>query len=114
MVERGGGVSGLLVALLLAACGQPPAAPLQALEPEPVAAFAAEPPRRPATLVERLRQEAWLTRFWEQLTPAQKRRVTARLRQVEPPLVSDAAAAPVWDAMGLPERDALVFGPSGR
>jgi hypothetical protein len=113
-MKRGGGVSGLLVALLLCACAEKPASPLPAAEAAPAATFAAEPPPPPATLNERLRQEAWMARFWEQLTPAQRRRVTARLRQADPPLVSDAAAPPVWDAMGLPERDALIFGPARR
>ena len=79
-------------------------------EPEPTFVATPDPPPRPSTLADRVRREAWLTRFWEQLTPAQRRRVTARLRQSDPPLVSEAAAPPVWDAMGLPERDALVFG----
>jgi hypothetical protein len=101
----------LLAATLLTACVAPPQP-----SPLPATSFATtpEPPPRPTTLAERIRSEAWLTRFWEELTPAQRRRVTARLRRADPPLVSEAAAAPVWDAMGLPERDALVFGPSRR
>jgi hypothetical protein len=59
-----------------------------------------------------VRQEAWLTRFWEQLTPAQRRRVLARMRRGEEPLArTEAEAAPVWDGLGLPDRNALVFGP---
>jgi hypothetical protein len=35
----------------------------------------------------------------------------ARLRQDDPPRAdTEAAAAPIWDSLGLPERDALVFG----
>ncbi len=68
-------------------------------------------PRTPLTLAQRVRQEVWVTRFWEQLTPAQRRRVMARMRRGEPPLArSEAEAAPAWDGLGLPERDALVFG----
>ena len=56
--------------------------------------------------------EAWLTRFWEQLTPAQRRRVLSRLRRGDTPLArTEAEAAPLWDGLGLPERNALVFGP---
>jgi hypothetical protein len=52
-----------------------------------------------------------VTRFWEQLTPAQRRRVLARMRRGEPPLAqNEVEAAPTWDGLGLPERDALVFG----
>lgn len=68
------------------------------------------PPPSPVGLPERVRREPWLTRFWEQLTPAQRNRVLARLRRAEPPVTDAAAAAPVWDSLGLPERDALVFG----
>jgi hypothetical protein len=58
-----------------------------------------------------VRREGWLTRFWEQLTPAQRRRVLARMRRGEEPLASnEAEAAPIWDGLGLPERNALVFG----
>jgi hypothetical protein len=60
----------------------------------------------PVTLEARLRQEAWLTRFWEELSPAQRARVQARLAGEE-----DAdEAARAWDAMGLPQRATLVFG----
>ncbi|WP_270934261.1 hypothetical protein [Falsiroseomonas oryzae] len=92
----------LLALTALAGCAAPAPTP-----PAP------PPPRRaqPVTLPERVRQEAWLTRFWAELTPAQKRRVLGRLRRGEPPAArSEAEAAPVWDALGLPERNALVFG----
>ncbi|MGG5808210.1 hypothetical protein [Falsiroseomonas sp. CW058] len=66
----------------------------------------------PVTLGERVRREAWLTRFWEQLTPTQRGRVLARMRRAEPPLATrEEEAAPVWDGLGLPERNALLFGP---
>ncbi len=52
-----------------------------------------------------------MTRFWEQLTPAQRRRVLARLRAGDPPHAqTEAEAAPIWEALGLPDRDARVFG----
>jgi hypothetical protein len=87
---------------LLVACAQraapPPAAPA--------------PPAPPPTLTQRVRREVWITRFWEQLTPAQRRRVLARMRRGEPPQArTESEAAPIWDGLGLPERDALVFGP---
>jgi hypothetical protein len=96
----------LALALLgLAGCNLPPPV-LSRGAPAP-------PPRRatPVSLSQRVQQEGWMTRFWEQLTPAQKRRVLARLRAGDPPhATSEAEAAPVWDALGLPDRDALVFG----
>jgi hypothetical protein len=92
---------------LLAACAQ------RAAPPPPQAAS----PPPPATLEQRVRREVWLTRFWEQLTPAQRRRVLARMRRGNPPQArTPEEAAPIWDGLGLPERDALVFGlpPRGR
>lgn len=87
---------------LVGACAAPQPAPRP---PGPTVAAA------PVTLAARVRQEGWLTRFWEQLTPAQRRRVQARLRRGAPPLATTAAeAAPVWDGLGLPDRNALLFG----
>lgn len=99
---------------LLAACAQPVATGAQPAG-EPIlttsAAVVSEPAPPPITLAERIRQEGWLVRFWEQLTPAQRRRVTTRLRQNTPPLAkAEEDAGPVWDGLGLPQRDALVFG----
>uniref|UniRef100_UPI001F3798B0 hypothetical protein n=1 Tax=Falsiroseomonas oryziterrae TaxID=2911368 RepID=UPI001F3798B0 len=37
--------------------------------------------------------------------------VLARLQRRDPPVRTAAAAAPVWDALGLPEREALIYGP---
>jgi hypothetical protein len=94
---------------LVAACTQGVAPP-----PPPQAAA---PPPPPPTLEQRVRREAWLTRFWEQLTPAQRRRVLARMRRGNPPQArTPEEAAPIWDGLGLPERDSLVFGtpPRGR
>jgi hypothetical protein len=104
-------VSVLVAAALLAGCAAPVAVP--EARPEPVVTFAAAAPVPPAapTLAERIRQEGWLVRFWEQLTPAQRRRVTTRMRQGSPPLArTEEEAAPAWDGLGLPQRDALVFG----
>ncbi|WP_203074227.1 hypothetical protein [Falsiroseomonas ponticola] len=94
--------------LLLAAAGCAPAPP----PPRPAPPAPPPAPAPPPTLATRLRREAWLTRFWEQLTPAQRRRVLARMRRGETPVATtEAEAAPVWDGLGLPERNALVFGP---
>ena len=98
MVRR----SVLSLFILVGACAAPPPAPSP-----PVAAAAPAP----VTLATRVRQEGWLTRFWEQLTPPQRRRVLARLRRGATPVASTLEeAAPIWDGLGLPERDALVFG----
>lgn len=92
-----------LALLAMVGCTSRPASPPPT--PPPVA-------RRPARLPDRVRQEGWITRFWEELTASQRRRVLARLRRGEPPAArTEAEAAPLWDGLGLPERDALVFGP---
>jgi len=52
-----------------------------------------------------------MTRFWEELTPAQRRRVLGRFRRGDPPAVTaEAEAATTWDGLGLPERNQLLFG----
>lgn len=112
---RHGGVSILLAAALTSACAPAPPPPAPEASPvvltaTPALAALDPPPPGPPTLADRIRQEGWLVRFWEQLTPAQRRRITTRLRQHSPPLARDETeAAPVWDGLGLPERDALVF-----
>lgn len=62
-----------------------------------------------------MRREPWLTRFWEELTPAQRRRIQSRIRrQQPPPAQSTEEAARHWDGLGLPERTELLYGrPSG-
>lgn len=110
---RHGGVSIWLVVAALGGCAQP-VAPEPDSVPEPIvttsAATIAEPAAPQFTLAERIKQEGWLVRFWEQLTPSQRRRVTTRLRQHIPPLArEEAEAAPVWDGLGLPQREALIF-----
>jgi hypothetical protein len=64
---------------------------------------------RPDDLPARLRRAPWMTRFWAELTPAQRRRVQARLRRVDADLATKDAAPRAWDALGLPDRDALLF-----
>jgi hypothetical protein len=51
-----------------------------------------------------------MTRFWSQLTSSQRRRVQTRLAATHARPVTRTEAARSWDAMGLPERDALIFG----
>lgn len=94
-----------LALLVVAGCAQPARPPRSDRPPAP--------PRRTAapSLAQRVRQAPWITHFWEQLTPAQRRRVLARLSTGDPPTVTtEEHAAPLWDALGLPEREALVFG----
>ncbi len=95
----------LVVLSLAAGCAQrvPP--------PRVQAAPAAPTPPQPTSLASRVRREGWMTRFWEQLTPTQRRRVLARMRRDAPPRAANPAeAATVWDSLGLPERDELIFG----
>ena len=79
----------------------PPAAPEDPTPPPP------DPAQRMANL---LRQNAWLARFWSELTPAEQLRVTRALarRGAEP-----AAAPAAWDPMGLQDRVDLLFGRRG-
>jgi hypothetical protein len=95
----------LLPLLALGACAARPV-------PSAPTPSVAEAPRRavPASLSERVRRDAWMARFWSELTPAQRRRVLARLRQGNPEVANEEAAAPAWDALGLPERDRLLHG----
>jgi hypothetical protein len=97
--------------LLLAGCDtlNPRPGPIRAMEPRP------NPPAASpaATPQGRQWQTPWLTRFWDELTPAQRRRVMARLqRSPVPPSAAEAPAA--WDVMGLSAREALVFGGNPR
>jgi hypothetical protein len=95
MVRRSFCALPLLAAACTAPRGPPPAPP------------AARPV--PADLPARLRQAPWMARFWAELTPAQRRRVQARLRRADPGLATEEQAPRAWDALGLPERDALLF-----
>jgi hypothetical protein len=78
----------------------PPAAPEDPVVPP-------DPAQRMANL---LRQNAWLTRFWSELSPAEQLRVTRALaRRGAQPLAAPAA----WDPMGLQDRVELLFGRRG-
>ncbi len=104
----------LAAVLTLGACQRPRPAPVVAMEPRPnpPVGAPAKPPDDPRL---RLRQNRWLAHFWEELTPAQRRRVEARMRRAQPPLASNQDSARLtWDALGLAERDRLVFGPPAR
>lgn len=57
----------------------------------------------------RPRQADWTTRFWEELSPAQRNRVMARLRRQAADITTQDAAAR-WDTMGLSEREGLLGG----
>jgi len=99
------GVIALLA--LLPACSalqDPRPGPIRAMEPRP------NPPVRAATR-DVAPRPAWLARFWEELSPAQKRTVLSRLRRGPPSrATSETEAAAVWDVIGLPERETLVTG----
>jgi len=85
---------------------EPPAGPE---EPVPSADRVAppDPAQRMANL---LRQNAWLARFWSDLTPTEQLRVTPALaRRGAQPLAAPAAR----DPMGLQDRVGLLFGRSG-
>lgn len=104
-------IAGLVAALLLPACTEwqnPRPGPIRAMEPRP------NPPLRAATAarVSPSRPD-WLPRFWEELSPAQRRVVLSRLRRGPLPRVTGKDDAPAaWDVMGLPEREVLVTGRS--
>jgi hypothetical protein len=111
-----------LAALALAGTGcdslNPRPGPIRAMEPRPnppvpaVAATAAGAVPAPTSRTQaRVRRNRWLTRFWEELTPAQRRRVESRMHRTQPPLASDTEQARrLWDRLGLEERGNLVFG----
>jgi hypothetical protein len=108
-----------LAALVLAgtACvaePDPRPGPIRAMEPRPNPGSSIAP--TPAmTTRERLRRNRWLTQFWEELAPAQRRLVEVRMRRARPPLARNQAEAQrLWDTMGLGQRDALVFGTQPR
>src|SRR3712207_4996002 len=102
----------LLVLVVASGACQKRAAPVVvAMEPRPNPPVGASAPKPPEDPRERLRRNRWLAQFWEELTPAQRRRVEARMRRAQPPLASNRESAGLaWDALGLPERDRLVFG----
>ena len=105
----------LVLAIALGACQRPRPGPVVAMEPRPNPPVGAAAKPAPDNPRERLRQNRWLAQFWEELTPAQRRRVEARMRRAQPPLASDQDGARLaWDALGLAERDRLVFGAPAR
>jgi hypothetical protein len=99
--------------LALAGCTalhDPRPGPIRAMEPRPNPPIGAEArPAGPesASVQERVRRNPWLARFWEELSPAQRRRVAAGMRRATSGQEEPAAR---WDVMGLEERAALVFG----
>jgi hypothetical protein len=96
----------ILCSTALVACAQPDdprPGPILAMEPRPNPPEARSAPRSPPA--------RWASRFWEQLTPAQRRRVTERLREATPDRAPDpATVAQQWDVMGLADRRKLVEG----
>jgi hypothetical protein len=101
----------LFLALVLAfgACQRQKPAPVVAMEPRPNPPL--QQPKPPDNPRDRLRQNRWLAQFWEELTPAQRKRVETRMRRAQPPVASNQeSAGHAWDALGLAERDRLVFG----
>ena len=101
----------LVPVLALAACQRPRPGTVVAMEPRPNPPVGAPAKPAPDNPRERLRQNRWLAQFWEELTPAQRRRVEARMRRAQPPIASNRDSARLaWDALGLAERDRLVFG----
>jgi hypothetical protein len=76
--------------------------------PDPGTPTGADGENRTRLLV---RQNPWVTRFWMELTPAQRARVERRLlRDVRLASEQQAEPANVWDPMGLSDRVSLVFG----
>ena len=101
----------LVPVLALAACQRPRPGTVVAMEPRPNPPVGAPAKPAPDNPRDRLRQNRWLAQFWEELTPAQRRRVEARMRRAQPPIASNRESAGLaWDALGLAERDRLVFG----
>jgi hypothetical protein len=67
-------------------------------------------PARPAA-PEGAQRGRWITRFWEELTPTQRRLVAAGLRRGPlPRTASPGETQAAWDVMGLAEREALIAG----
>jgi hypothetical protein len=99
----------LLLALLMAGCAElepdPRPGPIRAMEPRPNPPVVLAPPPSGR---DRVRQNPWLTRSWEELKSDERSRVTARLRHTgrQP----DEPISAFWDLLGLPDRTALVFG----
>ncbi len=86
---------------------EPPAAPAASPGAPPGASPGAPPVADTARATRSgPRQQPWMTRFWAQLTPAQRARVETRLRRRDG---TSATQAPVvWDQMGLADRVSLA------
>jgi hypothetical protein len=100
-------------------CSQlnPRPGPVRAMEPRPnppssrAVAATQQAPSKLSDLQDRLRRDRWVTRFWAELTPDQRRRVAKRMQDAAPNLVVDREDhARYWDVMGLEDRLKLVFG----
>jgi len=111
----------VLIALSFAStsCAQldPRLGPIRAMEPRPnpsSSRFATAVPQAPGRnldLQDQLRRDRWVTRFWGELTPDQRRRVAMRLQRAAPSLMADRDGhARYWDIMGLEDRLKLVLG----
>ncbi len=103
-MRRRGAIALLALLPACSALQNPRPGPVRAMEPRP------NPPVRAVTR-ETPQRQAWMTRFWEELSPAQRRTVLSRLRRgLSPRAKTETEAAAVWDVMGLPERETLVTG----
>jgi hypothetical protein len=109
----------LVLLATAAACADPRPGPIRAMEPRPnpppaqptQTAAAVEPTAAVST---RLRRDPWLARFWEELTPAQQRRVAAAMQRRRGAGGQAADPGGSWDVLGLEERVALVSGRAPR
>ncbi len=72
----------LVPVLALAACQRPRPGTVVAMEPRPNPPVGAPAKPAPDNPRERLRQNRWLAQFWEELTPAQSRRVADAAAQL--------------------------------
>jgi hypothetical protein len=103
--------------LALAGCAAPDPrpGPIRAMEPRPNPPVGAEVRQvaggESASVQDRVRRNPWLARFWEELSPPQRRRAAAGMRRGA---AGQEPAAARWDVMGLEERAALVFGGNPR
>ena len=108
----------IAMSLVSTSCAQlnPRPGPIRAMEPRPNpptsrVAVIQHAPSKISDLQDRLHWEPWLTRFWAELTPGQRRRVAMRMQHTAPSLVTDRdGRARYWDIMGLEDRLTLVLG----
>jgi hypothetical protein len=106
MAPARGGLAPILLlgwVLLAGGCAQ---APGRVVAMPPVDSASAPPPPAPTEVV--VRRSPWLARNFDELTPAQQRRIErqmARSRQA----ASREEARVRWDTLGLEERRTLIF-----